>query len=329
LLYVRLFGVGVRYQLFAKLFILNSLFWSLSVVRADSVTFPEKIKKIYGSELIGGDSYEEASLLEFDKEFRLSHHQEKDYYDFFYVDLQEGQLLEVSAKTGDKGLRSSKENNSCRAGIQLHTSERTLIERKRVYGCFKKESIRHIAPKDGRYFLLVGDTSHQLHKDHVYYTARIVDLADDKVAGDAGNSSLSAIPIDIGEELRGNLSYGDQVDMYTFHGRAHQKIVINLRSENSEKYLVAASLKSEIGQVFQTLMVEGTGSAQSAELKLPIDGDYILRVRCHRKTKTIMEQAVPHGACFSKGRSEYKDYYVRVGEVESIAQADTWAIDSK
>ncbi len=305
-------------QMFKVLAIGFAFLISSGLALAQTVEFPEKTRKIYGEETLGGDNYEDASAAPIGTEFRLTHHQDKGYFDYFYVDLEANQRVEVSVKTGELGLRRGKETSNCGAGIQLHNSERIRIGRKRVNGCHYRESISYIASKPERFYLLVGDQHRQIHKDFVFYKVETSKLEDSI----ENNSLLEPQEISFDTEFEGILSRDKDTFYYSLQGSAGQKIRVRVRSEEGAKFSVSATLKSDVGQIFESAIAQGVGSAASPEIELPVDGNYMLQVRCARRIKRVLDQPVPKGRCFSSSsnkRGEVKDFAV---VVETISKAE-------
>jgi hypothetical protein len=266
-----------------KLIIVSSLwvllFSNSSLVQAERIEFPKKEVKIYGQEYPGGDYYEKASALPLEMEFRLSHHQDKGYYDYFFVDLEPGDLLGVRIRTGQKGLNRGKENNNCHGSIALHNSEKIELARaSNIYGCNKSRALTYNARKAERVYLLIGHPKKQLHKNHLFYKAKLVSLNDGSSTTDAGETYESAISIYPGGTTKGFLSFRDSVDWYRFSGQEGQRMRLRLSSQNEHRSHLTALVKSDIGQVITSVSLGGSGSADSDEFRLPIDGDYIVQI---------------------------------------------------
>lgn len=193
----------------------------------------EKEKKVYGSSIRGGNSYETAVPLEYNQEYRLDHHQKKGDYDYFYVNLSPGQELTLQLNTLEKGVRISGEKavegGGPYAGMELHGVERTKLKGDVIIGsAHSMKKILFSPQKGGKYFVLVGNTYNDQNKDQVTFKLSLVskgDLGGDK---DAGDDPKNAMPIKAGRYSKNFLGGGDVKDIFSLEAKKGEKYFVGI-----------------------------------------------------------------------------------------------------
>ncbi len=202
-----------------------SLYNSLQKLTQESLVI-QKSEAVYGDEVRGGDNYESAAPVTLGKLFRLNHHQRVNQFDYFYVDAKPGQKIIVTLETGEKGVdireNQATENRSVYAGIQLHSPERAKIQSEELIGSpnAKKDITLPVAlGKEGRYYILVGSTYADVHKDN-RFKVELAELFDANSKQDAGANEATSLEVSIGNYEKNYLSPSDNVDMYKFNAAA-------------------------------------------------------------------------------------------------------------
>ncbi|MBU0506273.1 MAG: VWA domain-containing protein [bacterium] len=194
----------------------------------------DKEKTTYGTEIRGGDSYEAAVSLEKNTEYRLDHHQRKNEFDYFYIDLKPTQEITLTLKTLEKGVSLKRlepqTNDNPYAGIQLHDSKRNNLKKKEIIGQpHHTEIIVYRSLDEQRYYILVGSSYAALNKDHVTFsigTSVKGDLNQDK---DAGDSIKTALPIKPGRYETNYLGGGgDTVDIFALNVQAGDQYYVGI-----------------------------------------------------------------------------------------------------
>jgi len=193
----------------------------------------EKDKSTYGQDIRGGNSYETAVPLESNTEYRLDHHQLKEYYDYFYVDLQASQEITVELKTLEKGVNlkdgQAIENNNPYAAIALHDSERNKLNSKNIIGdANRTEVITYCAARTGRYYLLLGSVYAAQHKDHVTFKLKTTFKGDLGSQSDAGADMKTALRLAPGRYDTNYLGGSDEVDYFVFDVQAGDKYYVGI-----------------------------------------------------------------------------------------------------
>lgn len=245
-----------------------------------------KKKTIYGTEVKGGDSYESAVPIPANTELRLDHHQAKDSYDYFWIDMKKGQELRLIAKTGELGAEMQsdgriRETGNPYMGLQLVSSQRQAILSLKIFGqrLGRKEALLQ-APYDGRYYVLVGFDSSVQHKDGSLFEYSVTTRGDLGSDVDAGVSIETALPI-TAKRYEGNFIGGiDEVDTFKFTASKGDKYlfgIIPIEGMTSNRYFSIS-----VNDDFQQEVARGRGEQgkgfKSAPFEIPADGEYTVAV---------------------------------------------------
>lgn len=224
-----------------------------------------KSKAEYGEPIKGGDSYENAVPLERGKLYRLTHHQRKNEYDYFYVDLVPGQELKASIQTGDQGIeiRGDKAAASAYpyAGVEIHNSAHQKVAGENIIGdrnATKTATLFSASGQGGRYYVLLGNTYDDQSKDSPF-KIDVVNHFDAGTQQDAPDTQAGALPVDVGENA-GFLGPGDQADMYKFSAAAGTSYEIKARPA-SDKLKLTITVTDSDGVVLASQSAQNEGAA--------------------------------------------------------------------
>lgn len=200
----------------------------------------QKTAAIYGQEVKGGDSYETAVALTAGPEYRLNHHQRVNQFDYFYIDLKAGQQLTVTLNTVQKGVeireQTATENANAYAGFQVHDATRTKLKSEEIIGSANAtKAIQVYAPTAGRYYVLVGSTYADQHKDHPF-KLEVKDLFDAGSGTDAPSAIDGAVAIEKGKAYKDNyfIVQRDETDFYKVNTSKGETITVQALPENLE-----------------------------------------------------------------------------------------------
>lgn len=243
----------------------------------------QKEKSVYGEPIRGGDSYETAVALKPGELHRLDHHQKKNDFDYFYIDLTGGQKLTAKLNTGEKGvsIREGKatENANPYAGIQIHNSGRQRVMYDTIIGSHnaKKELWLNLGDAHGgRYYILVGNTYDDQNKDNPFMI-EVEDRFDAGSGKDAGEKEAGAIAIQPGN-YTGHMGPGDGIDMYKFTATPGGKYNFKARASSDRMRFRTIIIDSD-GVKFVTKDSPNRGAAVKVEgFETPNGGDFFIRL---------------------------------------------------
>jgi hypothetical protein len=220
----------------------------------------QKTTATYGSEIKGGDSYETAvAIPALAQEFRLNHHQRVNQFDYFYVDLKAGQQLSVTLNTVLKGVSIdaatsvAKESQNAYAGFQLHDSTRTKLKDAEIIGSANAtKTLSAYAPAAGRYYVLIGSTYADQHKDHPF-KVEVKDLFDAGSGSDAPGTIDGAVAIEKGKPYKENyfVVQKDETDFFKVATAKGETITVQALPESLEAVIEITlfdELRVQLGQ---------------------------------------------------------------------------------
>lgn len=220
----------------------TSLANSLQELTRDALIV-KKTQATYGDAIRGGDSYETAVPLTLGKLYHLDHHQLKNQFDYFYIDVKAGASVMATTETGEDGVTINTAINQAQvhkgfpyAGIALHSPLRQEIKREEIIGgANDRKTIQYPVPSDGagRYYILIGSTYDNQNKDH-RFKVEVEDISDANSGVDAGDTEAAALAIQPGQYEKNSLSPGDKVDYYKLIPQAGAAYEIKARSLNPE-----------------------------------------------------------------------------------------------
>ncbi len=195
-----------------------------------------KETSLYGEAIRGGNSHDSAVELKPGKLFHLDHHQRKDEYDYFFVNLKSGQKVVATINTTQAGVTINGDkatpNNSPYAGIAIHDTKRAAIAHEDVIGAKAgTTSIRAWVGdgQDGKYFVLVGN-SYEPQNLESNFRIEVIDQYDGQSDRDAGSTETTALEIAPGVFPANHLvARIDEADTYKFKAKAGVAYQIKVR----------------------------------------------------------------------------------------------------
>jgi len=253
----------------------------------------EKEKKVYGNAVRGGNSYETAIPLEYNKEYKLDHHQKKGDYDYFSVNLSPGQELTLQLNSLEKGVKiredKAVEGGSPYAGIELHSLERTKLKGDVIIG--SSHSMKKIVfspQKGGKYFVLVGNNYNDQNKDHVTFKLSLVSKGDLGSEKDAGSDSKTAMPIQAGRHPVNYLGGGDVHDYFSIQAKKGDRYLVGLiPNDDFTNYYFRIIWINEYKQKLLNETSKHGEGFRTKEITLPEEGTYYLDVSISGNKQTV------------------------------------------
>ncbi len=183
-----------------------------------------------GQEIRGGNAYQDAVPLKSGIEYRLDHHQKKDQYDYFYVDVKRGQTVKVTMSTMDRGLEitssnQAKETDYPHSGFRFLDSAFQQLFTGWLGGRHAKEEKMFIASKDERVYLLIGMEGYPIHKD-TPFQIEVKSNNDANSGQDAGDEITNPTEIAVGDYPENWLVHRDDKDFYKLNAKAGEAYTI-------------------------------------------------------------------------------------------------------
>lgn len=245
----------------------------------------EKKKAVYGQKIRGGDSYESAVALPLNVELKLDHHQRRNEYDYFYVDLKPGNEFVMQMITLMKGIKinadgSVKENHYPYGGAELHDSTRTKLKKIHLYANKNnKGTMSYIAADTKRFYVLVGSTNGDMHADEVVFKATIRSKGDLGRKEDAGGTLKTAMPITPGRYDDNYIQGNDRFDVFVFDAKKGDQYFIGVIPESPRKYgFFKIKVYDDYRQKLISQSAKPGEGIKSNTFKIPSDGKYYVEV---------------------------------------------------
>lgn len=243
----------------------------------------KKEKAEYGEPIKGGDTYETAVPLSPGKLYSLSHHQRKNQYDYFVVNLTPGQELKGTFQTSDIGVEIAgekvTETQYPYSGMEIHNASHQKVAGETIIGgrnATKQISYVVKGGQGGNYYVLIGNNYNDMHKNSPFK----IELAEHFDAGtkqDAPEGDREALPLALGS-YSGFLTQGDTVDAYRFTAAPGQAYEIKARPGNDQAKFKLAVVDND-GVVLATQTAPNEGSAVRIEaLTLPRGGEFVVKI---------------------------------------------------
>ncbi len=228
----------------------SSLTSSLQQLTQDALLV-KKEQAIYGDAIRGGDSYETAVSLPPGKLYRLDHHQRKDQFDYFVVDVKPGQKLVASVETGENGVdirggQAITTIGNPYAGLSVHSPQRQEIKHVEIIGGRNEKRSIEVpvgSGQDGKYYILIGSVYDNQNKDH-RFRVDLTSQFDANTDRDAGDSDATAIEILQGTYDKNYLSANDSLDVFKIN-LPLGSYELKLRPENQNSILTAMLVDSD------------------------------------------------------------------------------------
>ena len=253
---------------------------------ANQALLIKKEADVYGQAIRGGNGYETAVALQPGTVYHLDHHQREDQFDYFAVEVKDGQKITAWVETGDLGVEiqgdSFKESDHPYAGITLLDPARKKIADGDVIGTRSDKKILQVplgAGQGGRFYVLIGSSYSHQHKDS-RFRVDVTDLFDAGSSRDAGSREAEAVEIRPGS-FKGYLHANDTLDYLKFRADPAATYAVRVRPAQAEKKLEIALVDAD-GAVVQEAQAANPGAAVRAEgLRFPKGGDVFLKIANH------------------------------------------------
>lgn len=180
----------------------------------------------YGFPVKGGSSPETAVPIEFNRDYKLDHHQKAGDYDYFLVNAEPGLKITIKTRTFDKGIEWRKGrarwNDKPFAGIELKDAQGASLRALSIAGeknAGRGVSYRPASP--GRYLVVVGNREGAIPKGEVLFKVTALPFEWGEMAcGQPGAETTDGarfIDVDLYED--NCLGGEDQKDLFGFWGR--------------------------------------------------------------------------------------------------------------
>ncbi len=239
---------------------------------------------VYGEAIRGGDTYESAVALPINKLLHLDHHQRKGQYDYFYLDLKEGQSLQAFFQTAEFGIEindanQTKENKMPYHGMEIHNAERQRMEKETIIGGpnVKKElGISVGQGQAGRYYILVGNDYDPQHMNSPFQV-NLVERFDAGSSGDAGDTEAQALPIPTGK-YTAYLGPNDRTDTYKLTTQAGVSYDIKARGKDGKIQFQMTLIDGDGIQLLQSSSPNEGAVVKAEGVSLPKGGDLFIKL---------------------------------------------------
>lgn len=233
-----------------------------------------------GKAVRGGNGYSTAvQLVDLGTQLKLDHHQRGDDIDFFYLDLNPGDMIHGVMRTGEKVLSSNQEVFGGSGKIAIHGPDKTEADGRflMLMGANSVKENDFFASRAGRYYVLVGTYGNDVHKDHLFFTLSVNRKGDLDTETDAGTTADTALTIVPGIYQRNFGGLEDQEDRFKLTAKKGEKYIFTMLPQTNESptiyFDLIDSLKIDISHEKR-----GGSSGQGLQVKftVPDDGDYYL-----------------------------------------------------
>ena len=245
----------------------------------------EKKKASYGTPIRGGDSYETAVPMEFNKEYHLDHHQKVNDYDYFSVDLKRGEEVTLSLSTLEKGVDFNAdgtvvESQNPYAGLKLHDSQRNKQKEIDIIGTPSKLQTEIFRPKeDGKYFVLLGSTYHSMNGDSTLFKVTVEKKGDLGTEVDAGDDVDAATPIEAKRYPKNSIGDVDQFDVYALSAKKGDKYIVGIIPNSKDSSSFGMRVIDEFKQQLYSKFTGSNSGLKSEPIEIPEDGVYYIELR--------------------------------------------------
>lgn len=253
-----------------------------------------KRDSVFGQEIRGGNTYDDAVTIKAGTTYYLDHHQREDEYDYFAIDAHDGQKIVATIQAYDVGVTirgdTFKEGGAYPySGIALHTPDRHRVADRWTASPGEKTGVELPigAGHGGRFYVLIGNKQDAQHKNS-RFEVQLVDISDAKSGRDAGTDDAGAIDIEPGE-TSGYLNANDKIDYYAFKVAPGATYAVRARPNAPEKELVLAVLDRDGVEKKEVSAPNGGAAVRLEALEFPYEGKAFVRVASHKYVKDELE----------------------------------------
>src|SRR5579885_2974058 len=154
----------------------------------------------------GGEGYESAAPMEFNRDYKLDHHQKPGEYSYFSIPVEPDTIVTLNVRTFDKGVSWNKGRRVVTtepfAAVELQDERRMPVTKVSVNGTpntANQASYRYRSPSGSRYYVLVGNPVGGTSKDEVIFKVTATpfisgDLGSNQDAGSGPGFALPIVP---------------------------------------------------------------------------------------------------------------------------------------
>jgi hypothetical protein len=253
-----------------------------------------KRESVYGQEIRGGNTYDDAVAIQAGTTYFLDHHQRKDNYDYFAIEARDGQKIVATIQAHDVGVvirgDTFKEGGAPPySGIALHAPDKQKVADRWIAGPGEKTGIELpvAAGRGGRFYVLIGNQHNDQHRNSRFEVA-LIDISDARSGRDAGPDDEGAIDIEPGE-VTGHLNANDQIDYYAFKVAPGITYAVRARPNAREKELVLAIVDRDGVEKKEVTAPNGGAAVRIEALEFPYEGKAFIRVANRKYVKEDLE----------------------------------------
>lgn len=247
----------------------------------------EKDDYATGIEIRGGDGF--ISAVEFKrewlgKEVRLDHHLNRGDKDYFYLDMEPGEVLSFGLRNLDKGIRVLRDGrieetvNTGDNKIIISDASYKQLDIVSVYRNFDNASDRVSVMTAQRVYLQFGNAA--IHKDGTVYKIALEKRGDLGTDKDAGATIEAALPLKPGRYDINFLELSDEKDIYQIDGKAGHQYTFTYRPASGNESSINVYITDDLN-IGMNYNAKGGGSAQGyrATFATPTDGAYFITIK--------------------------------------------------
>ena len=192
-----------------------------------------KTTKLIGTPIRGGDNQSDPVPIEYDKEYRLDHHQKRQQYDYFSFEVQSGEQITLTLNTLEKGVTigesTAVENDNPYASASIIDPQRNALKTVDIIGTRDKVETYTFRPASaGRYLLSVGSVYADMNKDQCIFKLTKESKGDADTDKDAGADPAGALPIEAKRYQHNSIGGGDKVDTYSFDAKSGEQYFVGI-----------------------------------------------------------------------------------------------------
>ncbi len=233
-----------------------------------------------GKAVRGGNGYSTAvQIVDLGTQLKLDHHQMGEDRDYFYLDLNQGDMVHGVMRTGDIVIASNREIPGGSGTIDIHGPDKTAASSHFLSYMFAngKQENDFFVPQTGRYYFLVGPYGNSIHKDHLFFTLSVSKKGDLDTETDAGSTTGTALPIVPGSYLKNFGGLGDKEDYFKLTAKKGEAYVFTMLPQGKESPTIYFGLVDSL-KIDVSHKTRGGGSGQGLQVNftVPEDGDYYL-----------------------------------------------------
>ena len=247
-------------------------------------TFIQKAESsAIGKPIRGGDSFETATAIEANTDYRLDHHQKREEYDYFKFDAKGGQEISVELRTHQKGIGmqgdKAVENDSPYAGLRVVGADRKELKSMNIIGQKLGKEIALVpVAADGTYYLLLGSSYEAMNMEHVSFKFNLSTKGDLGGDSDAPAKSASALEIEAKRYPVNFLGGSDKKDIFKFKALAGETYFVGVVPGDNFSGYLNLKVSDDFKQKITEKSAPSGEGIKSETFTIPSDGEYLLEI---------------------------------------------------